>query len=270
MMEPTRETRLEYLRPEEIVAERGRHNLVFLPVGAIEWHGPHLPLGVDMLLAHEVAVRVAREVGGVVHPAIYCGTERERPPEMLRSIGFSGEEWVVGMDFPANSVKSLYYPEEVLALMVREALDRLKALGYQRIVIVNGHGAENQINTLRRLAAAENARGEVRVEVILPFPEEQDEEGQATTAAGHADIYETSAMLALHPETVDVESLPAPDHPLRNTDWAVVDGATFSGKPTPGYTVRSEYDPRYATAESGLAYLKEMVAKLAAEVGGSG
>ncbi|NPV08378.1 MAG: creatininase family protein [Anaerolineae bacterium] len=266
LSEPDRETRLEYLRPDEILAERNHRPLVFLPTGCIEWHGPHLPLGVDVILAHEVAVRLARKVGGVVHPCIFCGTERERRPEMLRDIGFQGDEWVVGMDFPANALPSPYYPEEIFALMVREALSRLVELGYRLIAIVNGHGAENQIATLHRLAALFSARTEARVEVLLPFPEEQDETGTPTTAAGHADIYETSAMLALHPTRVDLDRLPALDYPLRNVDWAVVDGPTFSGRPTPQHTVRTESDPRYATSEAGSIFLEEIVSELAERV----
>jgi creatinine amidohydrolase len=254
------------LRPDEVLAEQERLSLVFLPVGVIEWHGPHLPLGTDVLLAHEAALRLARDLGGVVHPPIFCGTERERRPEMLRDIGFSGEEWVVGMDFPANSMRSYYYPEETLGLLVRDALAQLVGHGYRLIVIVNGHGAENQIGTLRRLAAACTAQGQARAVVVLPFPIEHDEQGRETTSAGHADIFETSVLLHLRPECVDVSKLPPPDRPLRNTDWAVVDGATFSGSPTPDHTVRAEQDPRRASAEAGRAYAQSVHERLLAEV----
>lgn len=265
-MEEARETRLEFLRPDEILAERARIPLVFLPTGSIEWHGPHLPLGVDMMLAHEAARRAAAEMGGVVHPAIFCGTERERRPDMLRDIGFRGDEWIVGMDFPANVLPSLYYPEEAFAIAVREALTRLTAMGYRQIVIVNGHGAENQIATLQRLGAAFTAAGPARVLVIMPFPEVIDESGVAATLAGHADIFETAAMLALHPELVDLDRLPALDYPLRNVDWAVVDGPTFSGNPTAEHTVRSEFDPRYATPAAGAEFLKRVAATVVERV----
>ena len=261
-----RDVRLALLRPEEVLAEMARVPLVFLPVGVIEWHGPHLPLGTDMLLATDMAERLARELGGVVHPAVFCGTERERRAAMLRDIGFGGGEWIVGMDFPANAMKSYYYPEETLALLVRDALSQLVEHGYRLIVIVNGHGAENQIGTLRRLAAATTAAGRARALVVLPFPLERDEQGRETTSAGHADIYETAVLLALHPESVDLAQLPPPGRPLRNTDWAVMDGATFSGSPTPEHTVREQQDPRRATAEAGRAFLEAVFARVSAEV----
>jgi creatinine amidohydrolase len=259
-----RDVRLEHLRPAEILAERKRLPLVYLPTGSIEWHGPHLPLGVDMLLAYEVAQRLARKLGGVVHPPIYCGTERERSPQMLRNIGFPADAWVVGMDFPKNSMRSLYYPEEVFALMLRQALERLVEAGYKLIVIVNGHGAENQLNTLQRQAAAITAQGRARV--LVGFPNLNADEEAEQAIAGHADIIETAMMLALMPESVDLSALPPLDTPLHNLDFAVVDSPTFSGQPTADFTVRPQFDPRRATAEMGQRYLQNMVASLAAQV----
>jgi creatinine amidohydrolase len=91
------------MRPEEIIEERERLPLIYLPIGPLEWHGPHLPLGTDPLHAREVAIGLAKKLGGVVLPPYFIGTERERKPEMLESIGFKKKEWIVGMDFPENS-----------------------------------------------------------------------------------------------------------------------------------------------------------------------
>jgi creatinine amidohydrolase len=259
-----KEVRLEYLRPGQILAAQAERSLVFLPVGSIEWHGPHLPLGVDMLLAHEIAVRAAQRVGGVVHPAVYSGTERERPREMLRSIGFGGGEWVVGMDHPANSVASYYYPEETFGLIVREAIAQLVRHGYRLIMVANAHGAGNQIATLQRLASAFTAEGPATVRLAIPLPMDTDELGHLATEAGHADAYETGAMLHLLPDTVDLATLPASAQPLRNLDFAIVDGPTFSGHPTPDFTVRPTSDPRQARAEVGRASLDDMTARLVA------
>jgi creatinine amidohydrolase len=219
-----------------------------------------------MLLAHRIAVRVAREVGGVVHPAVFCGTERERSPQMLSNIGFEGDEWVVGMDFPDNSLKSLYYPEESFALIVREAIALLIEQGYRLIVLVNGHGAANQMAVLQRLEALFNAEGRVKVLFVKAFPIEYDGTGMPENEGGHADLKETAAVLASWPDCVDMTKLPPGDQPLRNTDWAIVDGASFSGDPTPDHTVRPERDPRNATREIGEAQIESAVARLAEKV----
>jgi len=41
----------------------------------------------------------------------------------LRDLGFKGDEWIIGMDFPANSMKSLYSMEDVFALVIRARLE---------------------------------------------------------------------------------------------------------------------------------------------------
>ena len=50
-----RTVQLELLRPGEILAERERCSIVYLPVGPLEWHGPAMPYGTDALLAQSLA-----------------------------------------------------------------------------------------------------------------------------------------------------------------------------------------------------------------------
>jgi creatinine amidohydrolase len=253
-----REVRLEWLRPDEVVAERERIPIVYLPIGPLEWHGPHLPLGTDPLQAEHTAIGLAEKIGGVVHPTLFIGTERERAPELLRDLGFEGGEWIVGMDFPNNTVRSYYYAEEAFALIVRFVLEQLAAQHYQLIVIVNGHGATNQITQLRRLAAELTQRGPARVLYTFDLDADADDD------AGHATITETAALLALGPERVDLDRLPPARQPLRNVDYAIVDAPTFFGDPTPDHTVRPAADPRLATSDLGQQHLQATVDRLAA------
>ena len=257
----TREVRVQVLRPGQIVAERERAPLAFLPLGPLEWHGPHLPFGVDPLNAEAVALRVAQEVGGVVVPTLYLGTERERRPDMLEAIGFARDDYVVGMDFPANSLPSYYFPEEVLAITVRAYLDLLIRQGYKLVVLMNGHGAENHLVALQRLAIEYTNSRPVRVVLLMPAP------GYTTgdSSWAHATAGETSVMQALAPEAVDLAALPL-EGPLRNTDFAIVDDRTFRGDPTPDHTVRPEEDPRGASAADGERRLAACVTELSAAV----
>ena len=73
-----RTVQLERLRPGEILAERTRCPIVYLPLGPLEWHGPAMPFGTDPLMAQELARRAAPRTGGVVMPTLFLGTERER------------------------------------------------------------------------------------------------------------------------------------------------------------------------------------------------
>lgn len=256
-----REVRVQMMRPGQIIAERERVPLVFLPLGPLEWHGPHLPYGVDPLNAETVALRVAGEVGGVVLPTLYLGTERERTPEMLEAMGFEPDEYIVGMDFPANGLPSYYFPEEILAIVVRSYLDLLIAQGYKLVVLMNGHGAENQIGTLERLAVEYTHTRPVRVMPLMPIPGFT----KGTWSFAHATSGETSVMQAIAPETVDLGALPT-SGPLRNVDFAVVDDRTFRLQPTSDHTVRPEEDPRRATAGDGERRLRECTAELVAAV----
>ncbi len=85
-----REVRFELMRPDEILEEKKRLPLVFLPVGPLEWHGPHLPLGTDPLIAYEIAIRLAREIGGVVLPPFYLGDREGTRCEHSEKSWFSG------------------------------------------------------------------------------------------------------------------------------------------------------------------------------------
>lgn len=263
-----REVRVERMRPAEIVAEMKERPVVFVPVGPLEWHGPHLPLGTDPLIAYGVACRAAGQVGGVVLPALFVGTERERSPELLQHIGFKGDEYIVGMDFPANILKSLYYREEFFALVVRETLDLLVQQGYRLIVILNGHGAENQLGVLGRLSAEFTGRGPARVFYISAWTQSDQE-----VESGHAGAEETSHVMALYRELVDLSALPPKGQSLRNVDWAIVDATTFEGHPTADFTTRD--DPRDgASVERGegslgraVAYVVQRVASALADMG---
>ena len=250
-MSAVRTRRLELMRPAEIVAARAACPVAYLPVGPLEWHGPHLPLGVDPLVAHAVALGAAALVGGLVMPPLYLGTDVVRSPEMLRSIGFEGHEHIVGMDFPGNSVRSLYADADVFERTVRHYVELLARQEYRIIAIVNGHGGENQIPALRALEEMQVAPARVLYCQAWLDPEGLPE-GQS--GGGHADATETSLMMHLSPESVDLSALPPLPHPLRNVDWAIVDGPTFEGRPNETRTV--EADPRrLSSSEAGEADL---------------
>ena len=257
-----RTRRIAHLRPDEILPELQATPVAYLPFGLLEWHGPHLPLGVDSFNAEAVAVRAAEQTGGLVMPTVYCGTERERPPAVLDDLGFERDTWVVGMDFPRNSLPSMYASEEIFALMVRENLRLTAAMGFRILVVISGHGATNQIETLRRIAAEFNAAGQAKVLVELPFVAN----ASGTLEVGHASRIETAIMLALEPESVRLEYLPSLPEPLKNADWAIVDYDTFLGRPAPERTVSDSDDPRRADASDGERTMQLASAQIARRV----
>lgn len=238
---------MEFLRPGEIQAEKERCSIVYLPIGPLEWHGPAMPYGTDPLLAQEVARAAARRLGGVVMPTVFFGTERERPAYILEAKGFENPEdmYVLGMDVPANSMKSFYAREDIFAITIREHLRLLTQQGYKLIVIVNGHGAWGQRSTLDRLAVEFSHETDSRVLYYMLdifTPEFQPD-------FGHGTLMETSMVRCICDENVDLGALPPRDVPLKYTDWGIADDSVFEGRRSPNDSV--VLDPRDATVELG-------------------
>ena len=253
---------IAFLRPKEIVAEQKINPIIYLPIGPIEWHGPHMPVGTDPLHASYIAEKAADLTGGLVWPTAWWGTERERSSQVLNDLGLSESEYIVGMDFPANSLKSGYVPEDVFAYLIRSQLEIFIQMNFKIAVLVSGHGATNQLDTLQRLAAEYNGTGRLKTLVELPFVLGDD----GLMHVGHASCIETSIMEALYPETVEIDSLPPLPKPIYNTDWAIVDYHTFAGKPAPDRTVHHDDDPRSGSAEIGFENMRIAIENLTRRV----
>jgi creatinine amidohydrolase len=260
MGDSQREIRIECLRPGQLNDERKRCPLVFVPIGPLEYHGPHLPVGMDAINATQCALAACRRLGkGVVHPTLYWGTERERPEWMLESLGFKRSDWIIGMDFPAAIWKSHYYQEHLFAQVVANVVEMLIEGEYKVIVLVNGHGAWNQLETLDRFAKHYSNSTDALVVWRLSLPLDVSEKN----LAGHADLVETSMMLyyqklAYNSDSmVDLSQLPERSVPIHYPDFSIVDGAGFSENPSPGRVVQT--DPRDAEMEKGKKTFEDTV-----------
>ncbi|KPJ85455.1 MAG: hypothetical protein AMS17_14330 [Spirochaetes bacterium DG_61] len=259
MQKKKREIRFELLRPRQIIEEQKRCSLIFIPVAGLEYHGPHLPLGVDSLNATLTAYEICRRMGkGVVLPTLYWSTERERPGWMAESLGFHSTDWIVGMDFPTALWKSHYYQEHIFGLVLASKIEMMIDHEYKVVIIVNGHGAVNHIATIDRISKYYSHTTESLVAWGLTLPNELIEKN----LVGHADLYETSLMLyyqsLLGSETfVDMSALPKKGIPIRYSEYSIVDGYGFSENPDPAKIVRM--DPRNASEEFGKKIHEEIV-----------
>ena len=72
------EVRIQYLRPGELLSIMDKFPVAYQPLGTIEWHGRHLPLGIDALKSEMLCIETAKRTGGVVMPPIYFGTDTFR------------------------------------------------------------------------------------------------------------------------------------------------------------------------------------------------
>ncbi len=110
-----------------------------------------------------------------------------------------------------------------------------------------------------RLVTEFNARGPACL--LYTFTPEH-----VTSEPGHATITEPSAIMALDASRVDLSRLPPPSEPLRSAQWAIVDAASFDGRPTADHTVHPEADPRQATAALGERNFAAALARLSEKV----
>jgi creatinine amidohydrolase len=261
-----KEFRVQFMLPGQLNAELKRVPLIFLPLATLEWHGPHLTVGVDPLNAEMVAQELARRIGGVVLPTLYLGTERERAPQMLRSLGLDTDSHIVGMDFPTikGLYNSFYFPEEIFALTLRAYIEQCIDHGYRYIYVVNGHGAINHIEVIRRLCIefSNKAKG-VKAAFGTSFPKTLILEG----SIAHAGVDETSLMMHYNPEWVDLEALPPQGKKLKYADYAIVDSGGFDGHPGEGHAIPDALDPRTGSnAELGRKLFEQTVTDLADHV----
>lgn len=61
----------EELFPDEFAERIKKMPVAFLPLGTLEWHGPHMPLGADGIQSKELFIELAGKMGGVVLPMLF-------------------------------------------------------------------------------------------------------------------------------------------------------------------------------------------------------
>ena len=159
--------------------------LVILPVGALEAHGPHLPLGADQIQAEETAFALAERVDGLVAPTVPYGSA----PGARR--------------FPGTV--SLTIAE--LETHVAGVLGEFARSGVRRILVLSGHAERGHMAALREAGdRAMRDHPSTRVVVLSDYDFVYELRGKESPPNdGHAGLLETSRVLALAPTSVGAE-----------------------------------------------------------------
>jgi creatinine amidohydrolase len=229
---------------ENTSAEIGAAGLTtaVLPFGAIEQHGPHLPIGTDWLIAQEVARRLAEELGALLLPAMPYGCSREH-------MAFAG---------------TVTLRPSTLAAVLEDVVDSLRAHGIRRVVVVSTHGGNWILKpTLREINYRYPDVKVIWASGVVPG------EGAPVPEDIHAGRRETSAMLHLRPDLVRGE-LDGLDDPGRVgqefLDYAGVDALSRAGvwgRPSQasGEAGRAQFED---AARAQAAYVRWVLGRLAA------
>jgi creatinine amidohydrolase len=172
---------------------------VFLPLGATEQHGHHMAMNVDVVIPTAISARVAALVGGLVAPGLAYGCRSQ--PRSGGGPAFAGTINITAHTF---------------SLLIKDVICDLYRQKVRRIVVLNGHyenvgpsvegielaldaiGRDNITDlTILRIDHWDMVQGETLARI---FPD-----GYPGIELEHASVLETSMMLALRPDLVDLD-----------------------------------------------------------------
>jgi creatinine amidohydrolase len=190
----------EELLPHEFEERLAQRPVGYLPIGTLEWHGPQNALGADFIQARGLFRRAARRFGGIVLPPIWLGPDRISASDHGPAL--------IGMDYAQTTQPhrqlpgSLYWIPKGLFLMLIEAVLAQATRAGFRCIVADGHGPSR--GAFAEMADAwEKQFGLHLVSAARDFPNEWK------TQMDHAGRNETSILMAVAPELVDLSQLPA-------------------------------------------------------------
>jgi creatinine amidohydrolase len=178
----------EITSPQFIGAVEKAGGVCVIPLGIIEKHGPHLPLGTDLFEAREIAVSAAKKEYTIIFPPYFTGQIFEAK----------------------HQPGAIAYSKDLMWKMLEETCAELSRNGLKKIILLNGHGGNN--NFLQYFCQAQLAEQNNYVVVFFRPGEDPnlDKEIASLEKAkldGHAGEEETSMMYVIRPDLVDLGAI---------------------------------------------------------------
>lgn len=215
-----REEIVEYikLRPRELVKRRDKMPVAYIGLGVLEWHGFHNPLGLDGLKADGIACHLARKLGGVAMPPQYWGEVRSDLCELVVDPAVS--KWLPAeitsdhtesicremklkkTDFIEDAKRSASLGEwKFYENLLIRILFQTETLGFKAIILLPGHFPLIP-PAARAIKKYQKQGGKAKIFILEDHMFARD-----GRAGDHAAKFETSLMLALYPELVEMGEL---------------------------------------------------------------
>ncbi|WP_281942050.1 creatininase family protein [Micromonospora sp. AKA38] len=218
-----------------------------LPVGAVEWHGPHLPLGADLILAEGFAGESAAPGPGprgvLFPPVAYAACPGQTRP------------------WPGT----VAIRPEIAVGYLADVIEGIVAAGFPRLLVVNGHDAN--MSTVR--AAMEWVSGRRTASLLLVnwfqlvTPAETGALYGDVVARGHGGAYETSGVLGFAPQTVRLDAAtdlpPRPKLPVTHP-YVLVESRPDPWQGWSGHVSRATEEAGRTVRATAGARLREIVA----------
>lgn len=180
---------LQNMTGHEVEERLKSNDLIILPIGSTENHGPHANSGEDTFLVTRMAEAVARETGCTVAQPVWYGSHP------FHHIGMP---------------QTVIVPEETFVAYLRAIIAGLWNSGFRKIILLNGHGQDYAIPVAMHQFGKKYQVPAVLVNVnwwfiIKEHIRTKDQGGPFETPFIHGDECETSFSMALFPEFVDMK-----------------------------------------------------------------
>jgi creatinine amidohydrolase len=216
----------------DAAAHLARDPRLIIPVGALEQHGPHLPLGSNVLIARRVAVDLSTRFGVLRAPTMYYG------------VNVPSERAYAG---------TAALRQKTLHRAINELLAGWEAHGVDEFIILTAHRHEPHLDALATLLTSS-----ARVRVVSVWDVEVGDLLKTQPGPLHACEAETSVMLYLYPELVRMDR--ARDFELSPDQFDRYIRGQLPAPPAGGAGVVG--NPTHATAELGEAIYSRLLAAI--------
>lgn len=185
---------LDELTMSEFKEKVNESTVIILPIGAVEEHGPHLPLCTDSLQPEYIAQKVAEITGALVAPPIrygFCSSTRNFPGTITISF---------------DTLRSLLY--DLLSEFIRN--------GIKNMVVLSGHAGRVHMAALRLAAERVVNENEANIMVLSDYDiayDMLDKDETIPSDDGHSGLIETSRIMAIREDLVKGKGIPGIDRP---------------------------------------------------------